>query len=237
MPYTILLLVLAIIQHNRGNYVWTQCVHEMDFSAPRVGGVMQPGMVPQPQIHSPQPMQQLLPQQVPVQYFAGTPTPSFATSSAQQRAQTPANTGYAQTTGYALVPQQQIHSPQPMVQHPLPHQVPVLYSAGPSARHVTPTSPAEQQTPMNTGYAQGPQQRIYSPQPTVQESLAQQVPVQYSAGTPSARYATPAPSYMTSPAERQTRMNTGYAQPPANTAYAQARVHTGYAQNPTYAQV
>ena len=186
-------------------------------------------------------MQQLLPQQVPVQYFASTPTPSFATSSAQQRMQTPANTGYAQTTGYALVPQQQIHSPQPVVQHPLP-QLPVQYSAGPSARHVTPapsylTSPAEQQTPMNTGYVQVPQQRIYSPQPTVQESLPQQVPVQYSAGTPSARYATPAPSYMTSPAEWQTRMNTGYAQPPANTGYTQAPVHTGYAQNPTYAQV
>jgi hypothetical protein len=226
MPYTILLLVLAIIQHNRGNYVWTQCVHEVDFSAPRVGGVMQPGMVPQPQMYSPQPMQQPLPQQVPVQYSAGTPAPSFATSSAQQRTQTPANTGYAQTTGYAQVPQQQIHSPQPMVQHPLPQQVPVQYSTGPSTRYVTApsyvTSPAEQQTPMNTGYTQVPQQRIYSPQHMVQEPLPQQVPVQYSAGTPFARYATPAP---------------GYAQPPTNTGYTQAPVHTGYAQNPRYTQV
>lgn len=90
MPYTILLLVLTIIQHNRGNKVWTQCVHEVDFFAPA-----QPGMVPQPQVYTPQPMvQQPLPQQVPVQTNTGY-------------AQPPANTGYAQApvnTEYAQAP-------------------------------------------------------------------------------------------------------------------------------------
>ena len=136
MSYTILLLVLAIIQHTRGNNVWTQCVYEVDFLAPRA---VQPGIVLQPQMSSPQPMvQQPLPQQVPVQYSAGTPparyttpTPSFAisTSPAQQRTQTPANTGYAQTLatmGSTQIPQQQIHSPQPMA---LPRQVQLQYSA------------------------------------------------------------------------------------------------------------
>src|ERR1700734_1433568 len=104
MPYTILLLVLAIIQHNRGNSVWTQCVHEVDFFAPRAGGVTQPGMVPQPQMYSPQPMvQQPLQQQVPVPYSAGTPptgyvqptaNTGYATPPAQQ--QMPMNTGYSQ---------------------------------------------------------------------------------------------------------------------------------------------
>ena len=89
MAYTILLLVLAIIQHTRGNYVWTQCVHEVNFSAPRAGGVMQPGMVTQPQMHTPQPGTP----------FA-TPAPSYNTSPERQM---PMNTGYAQppvNTGY-----------------------------------------------------------------------------------------------------------------------------------------
>ena len=89
MAYTILLLVLTIIQHTRGNYVWTQCVHEVDFSAPRAGEVMQPGMVTQPQMHTPQPMLlQPLPQQFPDQHFAGTPSatpvPSYNTSPERQ---------------------------------------------------------------------------------------------------------------------------------------------------------
>jgi hypothetical protein len=105
MPYGVLLLVLAIIQHTRGNYVWTQCVHEVDFFAPRVGGVMQPGMVPQPQMY---PMaQQPLPQQVQVQHSAGTPPVQQQMPMNTGYAQPPANTGYAQApvkTEYAQAP-------------------------------------------------------------------------------------------------------------------------------------
>ena len=194
MSYTILLFILAIIQYNRGNNVWTQCVQELDFFVRGAGGVMQPGTVLQPQMSSQPIVQQLLLQRVPVQYSDGipptryiVPTPNFATSPAQQGTQLPANTNYAQnltTTGCAQVPQQQIYSPQPMA---LSQQVPVQYSAGnPSARYVTPAPshvslPAERQTPMNTGYAQFLQHHV---QPMVEESLSQQIPVQYSTGTP-----------------------------------------------------
>jgi hypothetical protein len=141
MPYTILLFVLAIIQHNRGNSVWTQCVHEVDFFTPRAGGVMQPGMVPQPQMYSPQPMvQQPLQQQVPVPYSTGAPPAGYATPPVQH--QSPMNTGYVQppaNTGYATPPAQQ----------------------------QSPMNTGYAQPPVNTGYAQAPVNTEYAQAPYV----------------------------------------------------------------------
>ena len=140
MPYTILLLVLTIVQQNRGNNVWTQCVHEVDFFAPRAGGVMQPGMVPQSQMYSPQPMvQQPLPQQGG-QYPTGPPTVGYATPPVQH--QTPMNTGYAQppaNTGYAAPPVQQ----------------------------QSPMNTGYAQPPANTGYSQAPVNTEYAQAPYV----------------------------------------------------------------------
>ena len=94
MSYTILILVLAIIQQSRGNQrVWTTTVHQVNFFAPREG--MNPGMVPQQQVYSPQPMvRQPLPQQMLMQYAAITPPPTYSSPPPQQV--TPINTGYAQ---------------------------------------------------------------------------------------------------------------------------------------------
>src|ERR1700684_1398835 len=104
MPYTILVLVMAIIQHSRGNqHVWTHPVHEVNFFAAREG--VNPAMVPQQQMYSPQPMvQQPLQQQMPVQY-TGTPPANYGTPPPQQV--TPMNTGYAQpptNTGHPPAP-------------------------------------------------------------------------------------------------------------------------------------
>src|SRR6266550_5637233 len=106
MSYTILILVLAIIQQSRGNQrVWTDTVHRVDFFAAREA-VEPATVVPQQQVHSPQPMvqqqvyspqpmvRQPLPQQMLMQYAAITPPPTYSSPPPQQV--TPINTGYAQ---------------------------------------------------------------------------------------------------------------------------------------------
>ena len=116
MPYTILVLVMAIIQHTRGNQrVWTNTVHEVNFFAAREGVNLNPTIVPQHQVYSPQPMvQQPLQQQMPVQY-TGTPPANYGTPPPQQA--TPINTGYTQppaaNAGYARAPTNTGYPPAP----------------------------------------------------------------------------------------------------------------------------
>ena len=144
MPYTILLLVMAIIQHTRGNqHVWTHPVHEVNFFAAREG--VNPAMVPQQQMYSPQPMvQQPLQQQMPVQY-TGTPPVNYAALPPQQA---PMNTGYAQppaNTGYAQAPTNAGYPPAPANTGYLPD----------------PANPGYAPAPANPGYSQGPTNPAY----------------------------------------------------------------------------
>ncbi|KAF8351005.1 hypothetical protein F5887DRAFT_912914 [Amanita rubescens] len=136
MPYTILVLIMAIIQHTRGNQrVWTCTVHQVDFFAP---AVVKPGMVPQQQMYPPQPMVQ--------QQYPGTPPQQV----------TPMNTGYAQpppNVGYPPAPANTGYLPDPAT---------TGYTQGPGYVQ-DPANPGYAPAPpANTGYTQGPANPAYA---------------------------------------------------------------------------
>jgi len=101
-----------------------------------------------------------------------------------------------------IVPQQPVYAPQPMVQ-----QQPVQYAGAPPVTYATP--PPQQQTPMNTGYAQAPTNTGYPPAPTNT-------------------------GYLPDPANTGYAQGPGYTQDPANAGYAPpAPANAGYLQGPT----